>query len=623
MQMIKRLYVLGMVLSLCLGAMAQNVSFTIRLPQNPAVGERFQVVYRVNNGQPSSVPQAPQLSGCELVYGPSTSTSSSIQIINGHQTSSTSIQYSYTYVAQKEGTVRVPDASVSVDGKTLSAKGGSFTVIKATQAQQQAMQQRYDPYADARRQQQQAMQQAQQQAQQAAQQSNFRQGKDFLIRVNFSKNSVYEQEGVIAEIKIYTKHDITKFAQLSQPTFDGFLAEELPVNFSVSRENYNGDIYYTAVLKRLLLFPQKAGKLKLNTGKYEVTLQVLEPVYYGGFVSQRAVPKNISTETNAATIDIKPLPEPKPATFTGAVGKFTLKETLSPDQLRTNEAASYVLTVSGTGNLKYITAPEVTFPIGIDAYSVKSSDDVKVSGSTYTGSFTATYPLMPTEVGSYTIGAVDFSYFDPSTGQYHTLQGTQFDVPVGRGQETASAQKEVNNEMTDILHIYSHEEAEELAHSKLFGSWKYWLCYGVALAILVALTYVHGARRKRNADVAGLKHSRARGVAKKKLQQAAKMMKAGNSSQFYQALAKAMYGYLGDKLGIPPSSLVRDTITERLKDAGADEALVTEVIQELDHCEMARFTPDQSSADLKAAYENAAALIKNIEALKPQKKTAK
>ncbi|MDE7427482.1 MAG: BatD family protein [Muribaculaceae bacterium] len=620
MQIRKRLYALAVSLGICLAVTAQNVSFTIRLPQNPAVGERFQVVYRVNNGQPSSVPQAPQLAGCELVYGPSMSTSSSVQIIQGHQTSSTSIQYAYIYVAQKEGTVRVPDASVSVDGKTMTAKGGSFTVIKATQAQQQAMQQRYDPYADARRQ---YAQQAQQAQQPQAQTSNFRQGKDFLIRVNFSKNSVYEQEGVIAEIKIYTKHDITKFAQLSQPTFDGFLAEELPVNFSVTRENFNGDIYYTAVLKRLLLFPQKAGKLKLNTGKYEVTLQVLEPVYYGGFVSQRAVPKNISTETNAATIDIKPLPEPKPASFTGAVGKFTIKETLSPDQLRTNEAASYVLTVSGTGNLKYISAPEVTFPVGIDAYSVKTSDDVKVSGSTYTGSFTATYPLMPTEVGSYTIGAVDFSYFDPSTGQYQTLKGTQFDVPVGRGQETASAQKEVNNEMTDILHIYSHEEADEFAHGKIFSNWKYWAIYGGALVVLVVLTFMHGSRRKRNADVAGLKHSRARGVAKKKLQQAAKMMKAGNSTEFYQALAKALYGYLSDKLGIPPSALVRDTISERLTDAGASDELVKDVIQELDHCEMARFTPDQSAADLKASYENAAALIKNIEALKPHKKTAK
>ena len=217
-----------------IGLVAQQASFSLVQPRNVVEGRNFRLTFRLTDGD-ANPPAAPQLDGCTLLYGPATSTMQSTQIVNGKMTSTYSVDFSFTYRADRAGKVEVPEISVQSGGKTLHSRPASFQILPPDKnAQSQGGSQP-----------QQGMSQPGTPAQISA--------DDLLVRVFFSKSSVYEQEPVVATIKVYTKYDISSFMVTTQPAFEGFLTEELPVDLETSIEHYNGQNYHTAVLKRQLL----------------------------------------------------------------------------------------------------------------------------------------------------------------------------------------------------------------------------------------------------------------------------------------------------------------------------------------------------------------------------------
>ena len=441
------------------------------------------------------------------------------------------------------------------------------------------------------------------------------------MRVSFSKSNVYEQEAVIATIKVYTKLEIKSFRVVQQPEFEGFLSEELPVSQRVDLEHYNGQNYYAAELKKCLLYPQKSGTLTLNTGKYDVTVVHEEPVTQGFWVTMRPIEENVTTTSNAASLRVVPLPEPRPAGFSGAVGKFSVSTELNPEIMKTNEASTYSYIITGTGNIKYLKEPEIAFPSSFDAYTPKTDINAKFTGSNTSGTYRIDYPLVPQEVGRFEIPATEFIYFDPATKQYVTLDTRAYNVNVARGAAVAAvaSQKLVDADMQDIRHIRTMPDVAARVAEPVFGSWWYWLCYGVVLLALVAVVIVYRRKLRLDADVTGRRLARANRVASKRFKAAAAFMKAHRDEQFYEELARALKGYIGDKLAIAPSQLISDTIVDKLTAYGASAETADSVVEVLNECEMARFTPSSSDAAMTEVYDRAVAAVKAIEDVKIQK----
>ena len=374
-----------------------QTSFKIVPPGNVIAGRNFSLTFRLSNGQ-ANAPKPPELQGCDLLYGPSVSTMSSSQYINGQMSSSTSVDYTYMYRATTPGKVTVPEVTINSGGKSYTSSSVSFEILppdRQTQSQSQQGQQQTPPVS-------------------AVDPTTHRPGNvspnDLFVRVSFSKSHAMEQEAVMATIKVYTKYSITSFLVTQQPLFDGFLSEELPVDLEVNLENYNGQNYNTAVLKRLLLYPQKSGKLTVNSGKYDITIQQFELVNMGFFTTQRPVERQITTESNMASIEITPLPEPRPAGFDGAVGRFSVSTDLQPELLRTNEAAVYTYTIKGTGNIRYLKQPDIKFPSSIDRYTPKTDIDARIAGANTTGTYTVDYTIVPQEAGKVVIPGTPFVY---------------------------------------------------------------------------------------------------------------------------------------------------------------------------------------------------------------------
>lgn len=592
-----------LILSFLIAAIAaMGQTFSIVPPRNVIEGRNFNITFRLSDGE-ANAPAAPQLDGCTLLYGPTTSTMQSAQIIGGKMTSSYSIDYSFVYRADKAGDVEVPSVSVTSSGKTLKSSPAKFKILPADRPQGSASQ----------------SQQSGVHADDVSTQTPGRvSADDLLVRVFFSKNSVYEQEPVVATIKVYTKYDISSFLVTTQPAFEGFLTEELPVNLETSMEHYNGQNYHTAVLKQLLLYPQRSGKLSVNSGKYDVTIVQYETVNMGFFRTQRPVEREITTSSNAASINVLPLPEPRPAGFNGAVGTFSVETKLDTELLRTNEAAIYSYIIKGRGNIKYLNEPTVQFPAGIDTYTPKTdiSANVVGGGSNMSGTYTTDFTFVPQEVGNFTIDGEPFVYFNPDTKKYETIDVPDTPIRVLKGNSAAASvqQTEIDNTIDDILHIKPIKAGDQQATVEYhFQSSFYWLMYALVVLIMVGLVIVYRRHIRLEADVAGRKLAKASRVAVKRLKVAKGHMDRHENDKFYASLAGALWGYLSDKLSIPASQLTRDNISSKLEAYGLDAEKTRDILDILDQCEMARFTPVHSDDEIAEMYAKASAAINSIE----------
>lgn len=570
-------------------AVAQ-VSFTVIPPRNVIAGERFQVVYRLSNAQAGN-PNVGEIKGCQLLYGPSRSTSQSYQIINGVQSSQSTIDYTYVYRAEKAGTYTIPAASIDVDGKRMHSKETSFTVLPADESSSGSSSARPGDIST-----------------QTPDQKIT--GNDIFVRASLNKSHVYEQEAVECTLKLYTKYDgISSFSQTTPESYEGFLIEEVNLKENpVSIEHYNGQNYRVVVLRKYIMFPQKSGKLVLKTGTYDVVVQQYERINNGYFYMTRPVERSVKLPSSDVVINVSALPTPAPADFNGAVGKFEVSEKLSSENLRTNEAASLSYTISGTGNIKYIKAPKVVFPEEFQQYSPSQNVDARISGSNVSGTMSIEYTFVPDAVGDFDIEVPPFVYFDPAKKDYVTIPLPSYAIKVAKGvgsgsQETDQTKVKVKN--TDIRHIKTGDKNLVKEHHYLSDQLWYWLLYPLFILVLVAVTLIAVRRHKANSDTVKMRRTKAGKMAKKRLAVAAKMMDKNDKSGFYDAVLKALWGYVSDKLSIPVSALTRDNVSEELSRYGADENTISHVIGVLDECELARYTPESLNRPMKEVYDSA------------------
>lgn len=597
-----RIFSLLFMMICAIGAIAQSV--TVQVASEVEEGRKFQLAINMKN-MDAAPPENVQLPNCTLIYGPAISSSSSYQSINGKVTASTALIATYTFRADKASTITIPAFTVTdSEGKKYTTATSQLKILPAGQRPAHSRP-GYSPSVDMP------------EGSRVNTEGHFA-SDDMFVRIIVDNRAVYEQEPIVATIKLYTHHSIRSFQMLTQPTFEGFLSEELDVNEPVSTEVVNGKEYWTAVLKRCVLYPQKSGKLKLSSGTYEVTLIQRVNVNTNSFFPDfRNVEKQIRTQENIATINVSPLPQPAPSSFDGAVGRFSADWSLSSETPKTNEPITLTYKITGTGNIKYLKTPELNIPAGIDVYTPKTDINASYSNGDITGTYTVTYTLVPQEVGTFEIPSMQFAYFNPKTRDYNTIDLKGFNLHVAKGTATGVVeQKEINKSMTDILHIKAIKNTLSKEPVYVYHKLWYWGLYVLLAAMLITAIFVYRRQLKLNADIRGRQLARALRKAMKRFKKAKSLMNAHESEAFYAEINKALWGYLSDKLGIPASQLVRDNIASQLKDYGVSEDGINNIIGILDECEMARFTPMHSDTDMSHLYEKVVSAVNSIENVK-------
>ena len=509
-----------------------------------------------------------------------------------------------TYKATQSGKCHIGPASVVVNGKRVSSRPTTIEILPAGSSQPSQQPQRTPgaptPYSDPMT----------QSADKAVS------GKDLFVRIEMSKPRVYEQQAVVCTIKLYTKYQISQFMPTIQPSFDGFLIEEIPVQPSLNKvETLNGERYMTAILKQCILYPQQSGKLTISSGNYDVSVvqfDTFNSIF--GTISQ-PVEKDLKVTSNKATINILPLPEPKPTSFTGAVGKFNLTTEVKPATgLKTYSAAVYRYNITGTGNIKYIKAPEVKFPEQFDVYDPKTDAQVNDGAGDMSGKVVIDYTFIPQYAGEFDIPASEFTYFDPEAGKYVTLNIPARHLSVAKGEGQPSNHYRMKN--MDIRPIKSGDLNLKKSHGYIVDHWTYWLWFLLPLLAMIALLLYYRKQLKERADVRRMRSKRASKVAQRRLKAARGFASRNDRNGFYAEMLNALWGYMSDKLSIPVSELSKDNINAELEQYGIDEQLRQEAIALIDKCEFAQYAPELASDDMNSVLDEAAGIIDRLESVK-------
>lgn len=597
----KRFLILALLLLVAIADLLAQASFTVSAPSRVAVGEKFAVTFRLKNGEGSGI-KPPEISGCTMIFGPAISSSKSFTVINGKSSSSSVYDYTYTYRADKEGTYSIGVASINVDGHKMTTRPLKITIVAASASQQGGIRQSGGVSID-----------------DISTMSSDRpvSNNDVFVRIILSKSSAYEQESVECSIKLYTKYPISSFFPTKQPSFDGFLIQELDVRPALNQaEVYNGQRYMTALLKKCIIFPQKAGKLTINSGMYDINVVQYDNINMGPFSVRNPTERKIKVNSNSASIEIRPLPTPQPEGFTGAVGKFNVTSRIVGNNFRTFEPATLMYDITGTGNIKYIKEPKIDFPTEFEEYTPKKEENVKVVDNQTTGSVSIEYTFVPQSVGDFLIGGNKFVYFDIDQQKYVSIDTPPHHIKVEKGKNSKPDKKGVVQSNKDILNIAVGDKNLSKSHDFIIVSPLYWIFIAVLLFGLIAALIINRRRIRRASDIMGMKIANASKVARKRLKSARKCLDNNQSDKFYEEILKAIWGYLSDKLAIPVSILNRDNIVAKLEDYGVGSAISDETISLIDDCEMARYTPAQSHSHLQTIYDKTANIINELERVK-------
>ena len=598
--------IINIALLLLTAIVAQATSFTVEAPRQVVEGNKFNVTFVLSNGEGGNF-TPPDVSGAKLIYGPSVSHSYSSSWVNGKSSSSSSEEYTMIYKATSSGKCHIGAASIVVGGKHLTTKAFTIDVLPSGSSQPSQQPQRTPgaptPYSDPM-------------TQSADKEVS---GKDLFVRIEMSKPRVYEQQAVVCTIKLYTKYQVSQFIPTIQPSFDGFLIEEIPMQPSLNKvETLNGQQYMVAILKKCILYPQQSGNLTITSGNYDVSVVQFDTFrsIFGNI--SKPVEKDLKVTSNKATIHILPLPEPKPASFTGAVGKFNVTTDIKPATgLKTYSAATYRYIISGTGNIKYIKAPEVKFPDQFDVYDPKTDAQVNDGAGDMSGKVVMDYTFIPQYAGEFEIPAGEFTYFDPEAGQYVTVNVPARHLSIAKGEGQPSNHYRMKN--MDIRPIKSGNLGLKKSHGYIVDHWTYWLWFLLPLLALVALLMYYRKQLKERADVRRMRSKRASKVAQRRLKAARGFASRNDRSGFYAEMLNALWGYMSDKLSIPVSALSKDNINAELEQYGIDEQLRQEAISLIDKCEFAQYAPELASGDMNAVLDEAAGIIDRLENVKRKK----
>ena len=567
-------------------------------------GEQFNLTFIIEGESPASDFNWSPTDEFQVLWGPQTGKSTSISIINGKRTKSVQSTYTYVLRAVSAGKYTISPATAQVKGKTISSTPVRVEVVSASSSSSSSFQS----------------------SSQTTSQSSSMQTSDsdiFLV-MSVNRTNVVVGEPLTATLKLYQRVNIAGFEGVNFPAFNGFWSQELeaPNNIEFSRETYDGRIYNAALLRKFVLIPQHEGTITIDPAELVCLVQIRvssggSSIFDGFFDDYRTVrQKAVSKPIN---INVKPLPAGAPASFAGGVGTFAISARLSKDEIKTHEAASLIVTVSGEGNVSLLGAPKVNFPPDMEVYDTKVSDQIAKGG--LSGSKVYEFPFIPRSYGDFEIEPVKYSYYDVNQKKYVTLQTEPLTLKVERGNEQDAGgqiviplgKKGVQNISSDIRFINVNSPSLVSKGAFFVGSLWFWLSVTMLICLAALLWATLRKIARRRADVVGTKHRKATKMALRRLQLAHTFLKQDLKTAFYEELHKALLGFVSDKLNMPATELSREKITENLLQKGVAQEYVDSYMSLLDTCEFARYAPETGGGAMEGYYNAAVEVISAID----------
>ena len=613
-------FLLGLIL-LSYGSFSQSLTATANETQ-VFINSTFQVTFSAKGGKVDNFKQ-PSFKGFQIVGTSRSSGGGMTIIVNGKVVQGGDGEESWIYylAPTSAGKFTIEPAIAVVNGKKVQSNSINIEVVNnggkaGKQQSQQGQSGQSTTNADVK-------------------------DKDIFVKAFASKQNPLQGEPIIVTYKIYTRVPISQYTIDKLAPYTGFWSQDLTKDNEKPRqtnENINGSNYVVAEIRKVVLFPQKSGTLTISPLELECVAQIkvkrkggrdpFEDFFNNPFFSNFPDPfsdsyQNVkkTVKSNALTINVKPLPETnKPEDFKGTVGSFTISASIDKTKLKTNEAANLKYTITGVGNIKLIEKLDVSIPPDLESYDPKINDNITVNTSGVSGSRTFEYLVIPRSAGQFKIKPVTFSYFDLSKNKYVTLTTPEFVLNVEKvsGNESGAVMSGVNKEDlkvlgTDIQYIKNQQFKLKPIGIFFYASFAFYLWLLVPFMLFVFLVILYRKRIKENSNIALMKNKKATKVARKHLKTANKFLKENKRDDFYDAMFKAMWGYISDKLSIPVADLTKESMVDVLNKFNVDETLINRYLEILNYCEFARFAPSGETSEMNELYSKTVDLISEVE----------
>lgn len=576
-------------------------SIKVQAPNVVAGDEQFNVTFIIEGeNAPSDFEWTPG-EDFQLVWGPQKGTSTSISVVNGKRSRTSQTTYTYVLMPRRSGRFTLPKAVATLKGETIQSGAASVEVVggdaSAPGKSSSSGSSGISPSGDISR-------------------------DDLFLHLSLSSTSAVVGEPLTATLKLYRRVDIAGFEDAKFPAFNGFWSQTVfsPTNIEFQRESYRDRIYNTAVLRSWTIIPQQSGPLTIEPSELVCLVNIRASASTGSIFDSffmddyRTIRKRVLSEP--VTVNVSALPSGAPASFRGAVGSFTMQASVSKDSIRTHDASSLVVKLSGKGNVSLLEAPSVSFPPDFELYDVKITETE--------GSKTFEFPFIARSHGDFVIDPVEYTFFDISNRRYVTLRSDPLAVRVSQSSGAPASpeggtlvqgtpRKDVKTLGSDIRFIVTRRPSFERSGAFFYGSALFW---GItaALVVLAAAAWLLLKRLSlKRADIAGRKRTAAAKMARRRLSTAGDYLSRDLSSAFYEELHKTLLGYISDKLSMDLADMSRDNMVRSLACHGVSDRTVALFAELLDACEYARYSPSSDHDAMHAHYSAAIDLIAAID----------
>lgn len=570
----------------------KDIKFTAKTENIAEEGEIFQIKFEINTEAESFNP--PDFDGFDVISGPSTSSFSSMQIINGKTSQTVTNSYTYSISCSHPGTVIIKPAEVVADGVTYKTDTLKIKIIGSQQKKQNT-------------------------ENNSTKSKKINTKDDIFIRTDFSKTNVYNGEFITVTTKIYTKADFQNINLIKFPDFSGFWTKPLyePHQLKFHNELINGKKYSVALLKQTLLFAVKPGKYTISP--YVISLQLKKKDgkardFFGNIVDNYKL-INKRLQTGKQTIVVKPLPQPAPENFSGFTGKdVSLKAEVDTHSFKTDESANLKVTLSGTGNLYLLTDIPLQLSKGLKHFKPETELKDKYTEFGETGDKIFNYIITADSSGIYEIPSIDFVYFNSDKQIYETVKTNAITLNVAGGKEytneTSDGKILSNN---DIRYIKTDDAKLIKANSQFAGTLLFYLSYLILLFIFIALIYFRKQYLKANADLVAMKKKKAGKVSQKRLKTALKLINEKDYKAFYKEIMNAIWGYLSDKMSVNSDELTKEGIQHLLQEMKIDNILIDSLLNIIEICGYAQYSPTGEEAKPEIIYKETEKIINELE----------